>query len=78
MNEQNYLVADMDTFIGINVSREDKWLVHWNNSCDLMADMYEEINANQPVITRKATKEEMEDTPKENPFKLGGKYGVHN
>lgn len=72
-NEQNYLVANMDTFIGINTSKEEKWLAHWNCSCDIMAEKYEEINANQPVVTRKATKEEIAkwSSIKKNPFKLG-------
>lgn len=74
-NDQNYLVADMDKFIGINVSADEKWLKHWNETCDLMTERYEEINMRQPVITRKATKDEEKkwnaQINKKNPFRLG-------
>lgn len=71
MNDQGYLVGNMDNFYG--ESREDKWLRHWNESCDRMTERYEEINKSQPVTTRKATKEEIEkwSSIKKNPFRIG-------
>lgn len=56
-------------------SRNEKWLRHWNESCDAMTERYEEISLNQPVTIRKATKEEIEKwtSVKKNPFRLGDK-----
>lgn len=79
MNEYDYLVANMDTLIDIDTSKEEKWLRHWNESCDAMADKYEKINASQPVVSRKATKEEIEkwtaDIKRKNPFQIGVNNG---
>lgn len=71
LNGQENLVGNMDCFCG--ESKEEKWLRRWNESCDAMTEKYEKINKNQPVITRKATKDEMDKwgSVKKNPFKLG-------
>ena len=82
MNEYDYLVANMDTLIDIDTSKEEKWLRHWNESCDAMTDKYEKINSSQPVVSRKATKEEIEkwtaDIKRKNPFQIGVSNGYND
>lgn len=75
MNELYNLVANMDGLYECWESKEEKWLRRWNASCDAMTERYEEINLNQPVTVRKATKEEIEKwtSVKKNPFRLGDK-----
>lgn len=70
-NRDLVLVDNMDCLYG--ESKEEKWLRHWNESCDVMTERYEKINQTQPVITRKPTKEEIEKwtSVKKNPFRIG-------
>lgn len=73
MNELCNLVEKEYGFCEYWETRDERWLRHWNESCDRMTRYYENINKNQPVVVRKATKEEIEkwSSVRENPFRLG-------
>lgn len=72
MDEYGCLVVG---FTDIYWENNNSWSRRWDDSCYIMTAKTERENDLQQVITRKATKEEIEkwnaELNKRNPFKLG-------